>query len=261
MGMFRKVVAAGTCAGALERTIEKVLAEIDQRAAQGLDEFTVSFTEKDIGIMNRADVVTPMIVGAVQDAGHAVVGISDPYGNYTISMRVRPAARRPAALATSAAVEAVTTYPLGSLSPEEAAFQELHRWVGRDQIGVPFGAGHGLEQAVAATRLHLRDRNELSLSSGGWMSIAASDIRDKTVTFADWDTVLGYDPEKLGERDWARFMEAAMVYKRAVAEHAKEAGPLYEQWKRDDRFAAELYSFIRVTYGRLIAAGIVAPWE
>jgi hypothetical protein len=238
-------------------TIEKVLAEIDARVAQGLDEFVVLFDERDVGLLNRLDVVSPMVVRAVQDAGYGVVDVSDPHGNYTISLRVRAPSRQPDAPAHPISKDSQAETHKAAPSEVVPGLAGLERWHSASQVGVPFGLGYGLEEAVAITRRDFSDHGELSLECDGLLSIAAMDIRDKTLTFEDWDRVLGYDPRKLKHRVWDGLMERGMVYKMAVAEHARGAGPLYERLVNDRAFEAEVYVFLRVTYSRLYHTGIV----
>lgn len=80
---------------AIDRTTDKLLADIERLQSQGLQEFTVSFTQNDIGTINRLDTVTPLIVERIQEEGHAVVGVDSPQGgwSYTVNLRIRPAMR------------------------------------------------------------------------------------------------------------------------------------------------------------------------
>jgi hypothetical protein len=77
---------------ALDRTVTRLLEAIEQRRSQGLREFAVSFTQSDVGTMNRLDTVTPLIIEQIQEAGHAVVGVDSPQGgwSYTVVLQIRP---------------------------------------------------------------------------------------------------------------------------------------------------------------------------
>src|SRR6266568_1665603 len=48
VGILRRIVASATGVTRVERTIDKLLAEVRAREAQGLLEFAVSFTQSDV---------------------------------------------------------------------------------------------------------------------------------------------------------------------------------------------------------------------
>ena len=96
MGVLRRLAMAATGIGPIERTADRLMDEIDERSRQGLDEFIVSFSQNDVGIRNRLDTATPVIVGLLQDAGHIVLDAIAPQGGWsgTIQLRIRPNMRQ-----------------------------------------------------------------------------------------------------------------------------------------------------------------------
>lgn len=77
-----------TGVAAIDRTIDNLLLEIEERADQGLTQFTVSFGQSDIGARNRLDFTTPHVVNAIQDAGYAVINVERGDWSYTVNIVV-----------------------------------------------------------------------------------------------------------------------------------------------------------------------------
>lgn len=92
MGLLRKMAIAATGIAPLEKTVDRLLQDIELRAQQGLTDFVVSFSQGDIGVRNRLDVATPLVVDRIQDAGHSVLAVDSPDGgwSYVVNLRVRP---------------------------------------------------------------------------------------------------------------------------------------------------------------------------
>jgi len=120
MGFLDRVVGAATGMTGVERTVGKLLTDIDARAVQGLSEFTVSFSQSDVGTRNRLDLVTPMIIESIQDAGHQVLAADRPDGgwSYVVNLRVRPGTARPSLAARPAH---------SAEQPEDPALAKLQR--------------------------------------------------------------------------------------------------------------------------------------
>lgn len=92
MGFLQRLSMAATGIGPLGQTAHRLMDEIEERHQQGLSEFTVSFSNAEIGVRNTLDFATQYIVDILQSAGHAVVGVSAPQGSWSnsIQLTIRP---------------------------------------------------------------------------------------------------------------------------------------------------------------------------
>jgi hypothetical protein len=152
----------------------------------------------------------------------------------------------------------VVGQPVGG---EEAAVRALRAWSGSDQVGVPFGPGLGLEDAVAAVRRHLRDPAYLRSCASGVMRVAGHDLYTGRVTMEDWDRVLGHGSTvfrgiNLPRRRQLACVDSAGRAKMLLYEVVAQDGPLYRQWQRDDALVAEAYAWHVVVVRRLGEAGL-----
>ena len=92
MSIRRRVARLLAGTRSLERTIDRMLVEIDVRARRGLPEVTVSIAQTDIGAYRRLATVTPIVVERLTREGHSVLSADAPNGDWTgvVTFRVRP---------------------------------------------------------------------------------------------------------------------------------------------------------------------------
>ena len=92
MSTWHRLARAVLGASPVDRAVERILHEIDARAARGLPEVTVSISQAEIGSFRTLPKVTPIVVERLQEAGHAVLSADAPNGDWTciVSLRVRP---------------------------------------------------------------------------------------------------------------------------------------------------------------------------
>jgi hypothetical protein len=92
MKIWRRTARAVFGAHPVDRTIERILLDIEMRARRGLPEVTVSISHAEIGGFRRLPKVTPIVVERIQREGHSVLSADAPNGDWTciVSLRVRP---------------------------------------------------------------------------------------------------------------------------------------------------------------------------
>lgn len=93
MGLFRKTLSSVAGVSRLQHAIDKLLADIVRRSEQGLEECTVSFSQRDVGVTWSLDTATPVVVQAIQDTGHTVLGVESELTHVMLRVRPRPASR------------------------------------------------------------------------------------------------------------------------------------------------------------------------
>jgi hypothetical protein len=124
MGFLRKAAARATGMQPVEDTADRIAYEADTRS--GGTEFTATFTQHDIGLVNTLSVATEIIVNRLQSAGHTVIGVDTPSGGWagTVNLHIRP--RQPAA---TAAVTASRGPGLTGLTITSEKLSEAYYWV------------------------------------------------------------------------------------------------------------------------------------
>ena len=85
MGIFRQNRRGGKAG----KAVDQVLRMAREREAQGLTEFSVSLTQSDIGVLNRLDVMTPVITTALQDAGFSVIDVNSEPWSHAVTFAIR----------------------------------------------------------------------------------------------------------------------------------------------------------------------------
>jgi hypothetical protein len=90
VGLLRRMAASATGATGIQRATDKVLEDIERLAAEGRSSFTVQFGQSDIGTINRLDVAGPMVIEAVQAAGHSVTSVDYQPWSYTVYLTIEP---------------------------------------------------------------------------------------------------------------------------------------------------------------------------
>jgi hypothetical protein len=112
--------------------------------------YTVSFTQEDIGTMNRLDVSTPIIVKAVQKAGYSVANVTRQPGAYIVSLTITGPAATASGLFSAPGRQAVLyavdgTDPLSFFTDNALADQDV--WDTTQGCATPTAAAAALEQA------------------------------------------------------------------------------------------------------------------
>lgn len=144
---------------------------------------------------------------------------------------------------------------------EQAAFDALRAWSRSDQVGVPFGPGLGLEEAVAVVRQYLSHPSYLRRCGSGVIRVAGHDIGMGGISFDDWDRILGHQRDTfrrqgLSKRHLLACVDSVRQAKAVLVQFLEQEGPVFRQWQRDDALAAEAYTWHVVTACRLTEAGL-----